>query len=110
MDTILEPVTDVQDRIIGFLGNAKQPVSDAVATAVALLLERVPEVPALPYAEKLPTPLEVIDNQAKFASKVVTTSKSVAVAAAKAAAPLTDQLLDRPTAAVKKVAKVAEAA
>ena len=54
-------------------------------------------MPALPYSEVIPSPLEVIDNQAKFASKVVTTTKTVATAAAKAAAPLTDQLLDRST-------------
>ena len=109
MDTLLDPLSEVQTRIVTALGNAKQPVSDAVSAVVELILDRVPEVPALPYAEVIPTPLELIDNQAKFASKVVSTSKSVAVAAAKAATPLTDQLLDREP-AVKKVTKVAEAA
>ena len=55
----------------------------------------VPQVPALPFAEQIPTPKELIDNQAKFASKLVSTNKSVALAVAKAAQPLTDQLLDR---------------
>ena len=108
MDTLLDPITDVQDRILTALTNVKQPVTTAVGTVVELILDRVPEVPALPYAELIPTPLEVIDNQAKFASKVVTTSKSVAVSAAKAATPLTDKLLDRETtSAAKKVAKPA---
>lgn len=109
MDTLLDPISELQDRIVTALGNTKQPVTNAVSTVVELILDRVPEVPALPYAEVLPTPLELIDNQAKFASKVVSTSKSVAVAAAKAATPLTDQLLDREPVA-KKVKPVAEAA
>jgi hypothetical protein len=103
MDTLLDPVTELQDKVVSGVKSTKQPVADAVATAVALLLERLPEVPALPYAEKLPTPVELIENQAKFATKVVNATKSVAVAAAKSAAPLTDQLLDR-TAPVASVA------
>ncbi len=109
MDTLLDPISEVQDRIVTALGNAKQPVTTAVGTVVALILERVPEVPTLPYAEVIPTPLELIDNQAKFATKVVSTSKSVATAAAKAASPITDQLLDRQAPA-KKVKAVADAA
>jgi hypothetical protein len=109
MDTLLDPITDVQDRIVTALGNAKEPVTTAVGTIVGVILDRVPEVPTLPYATVLPTPLELIDNQAKFATKVVSTSKSVAVAAAKAASPLTDQLLDREAPA-KKVKAVADAA
>ncbi len=105
MDTLLDPLTDVQDRIVTALANVKQPVTTAVGTVVEFVLDRVPEVPALPYAEVLPTPLELIDNQAKFASKVVSTSKSVAVSAAKAASPLTDKLLDREPVVVKKVSK-----
>ena len=97
MDNLLDPVTDLQDKVIDGVKRTKQPVADAVAAVVALVVERVPEVPALPYAELIPSPLEVIDNQAKFATKVVNATKSVAVAAAKSAAPLTDQLLDRTT-------------
>ena len=103
MDTLLDPVTDLQEKVVDGVKRTKQPVADAIGVAVALLLERVPEVPALPYAEVIPTPLELIDNQAKFATKVVNATKSVAVAAAKAATPLTDQLLDRsaPVSSVK---------
>ena len=109
MNTILDPVVDLQDSIVNLLSNTKKPVTNAVGTVVDFVLDRMPEVPALPYAEKLPTPVELIDNQARFATKVVSTTKSVAVSAAKAAAPLTDQLFDRaPTtvgAAAKKVTK-----
>jgi hypothetical protein len=110
MNTILEPVTDVQDRIVHLISSTKKPVADAVSTVVDFVLDRVPEVPALPYAEMLPTPLELIDNQAKFASKVVSTSKAVATGAAKAATPLTDQLFDRTPATVASATKTAKSA
>jgi hypothetical protein len=110
MNTILEPVTDVQDRIVHFISSTKKPVADAVSTVVEFVLDRVPEVPALPYAELLPTPLELIDNQAKFASKVVSTSKAVATGAAKAATPLTDQLFDRTPTTVASATKTAKSA
>ncbi|MBS1837528.1 MAG: hypothetical protein JST64_07505 [Actinobacteria bacterium] len=103
METLLDPITDVQDRVVDGLKSTKQPVVDAVATVAQLVLDRVPELPALPYAGLLPTPLELIDNQAKFATKVVNTTKAIAVAAAKAAAPVTDQLLDRTAAPVSAV-------
>ena len=52
-----------------------------------------------------------IDNQAKFASKVVSTNKTVALSVARAAAPITDQLLDRKpvrkTTAAKSTSKAA---
>lgn len=113
MDTILDPITELQDKVIETIESLKKPVSSAVADVVEFVVERVPEVPALPYAEKLPTPVELIDNQAKFAARVVSSTKSVAKGAAKAAAPLTDQLLDRPAPAdraAKATKKVVAAA
>ena len=107
MDTILEPISDVQDRVIEAIGSLKKPVTKAVTAVVEFITGRVGEVPALPYAQKLPTPLELIDNQSKFATKVISTTKGVATSAAKAAAPLTDQLLARPSVPVKVARKAA---
>jgi hypothetical protein len=110
MTTVIDRLTEVQDQIIETLAKTKAPVSNAVSTVVGYVVDRVPTVPAVPFAEQIPTPKELIDNQAKFASKLVTTNKSVALAAAKAAAPLTDQLLDRTGSPVKAAAKAATAA
>jgi hypothetical protein len=97
--TVLDRVTEVQDQVLTAIANTKEPVTTAVATVVGYVVDRAPQVPALPFADQLPTPKELIDNQAKFASKLVTTNKSVALSVAKAAQPLTDQLLDRTPAA-----------
>lgn len=95
MTAVLDKVTDAQNQVLGAIENVKEPVTNAVAVVVALVLDRVPEVPAVPFADQLPTPKQLIDNQARFASKLVTTNKSVALSIAAAAQPLTDQLLDR---------------
>ncbi len=102
--TVLDRVTEVQDQVLTAISNTKEPVTNAVATVVGYVVDRAPQVPALPFAEKLPTPKELIDNQAKFASKLVTTNKAVALSVARAAAPLTDQLLDRTAPARVKAA------
>jgi hypothetical protein len=95
MTTVLDRVSEVQDQVLAAISSTKEPVSNAVATVVGYVVDRAPQVPALPFADQIPTPKEIIDNQAKFASKLVTTNKSVALSVAKAAQPLTDQLLDR---------------
>lgn len=95
MTAVLDRVSDVQEQVITAITTAKDPVTDAVSVVVGYVVATVPQVPALPFAEQIPTPKELIDNQAKFASKLVSTNKSVALAVAKAAQPLTDQLLDR---------------
>ena len=106
---VLDKLTDVQSSVVGYISTVKEPITTGVSTVVEFVIDRFPSIPAVPYADQIPTPKELIDNQAKFASKLVTTNKSVALAAAKAAAPLTDQLLDR-TATPVKAAKAATAA
>lgn len=104
MSTVLDRVTEVQDQVLTAISSTKDPVANVVSTVVDFVVERAPQVPALPFAEQLPTPKELIDNQAKFASKLVTANKSVALGVARAAQPLTDQLLDRRSAARTKAA------
>ena len=59
----------------------------------------------VPFAEQIPTPKELIDNQYKFAKSIIDTNKDIALAVAKAAAPLTDVVLDRKPVAKKVAAK-----
>lgn len=107
MTAVLDRVSNVQNQVITTIGNAKEPVSNAVATVVGYVVDVAPTVPAVPFASQIPTPKEIIDNQAKFASKLVTTNKSVAIAVANAAQPLTDQLLDRRTTSTRSTRKAA---
>lgn len=92
---LLNRVTEVQDQVISAITNVNEPLTNAVNVAVSFVVEKAPQIPAVPFADKLPTPKELINNQARFASKLVTTNKAVALSLATAAQPLTDQILDR---------------
>ncbi|MEI2639191.1 MAG: hypothetical protein V9F03_09380 [Microthrixaceae bacterium] len=101
MTAVLDRVSEIQDQVIEVITNVNKPITDAVSSAVSFVVENVPSIPAVPFADQIPTPKEIINNQAKFASKLVTTNKTVALSVAGAAAPLTDPLLGRKVAASK---------
>ena len=105
---VIEKLTDVQSSVVDTISSVKDPVVKGVTVVVDFVVERFPEIPVLPYAEQIPTPAEVINNQFKFAKSVLDANKEIAVAVAKAAAPVTDKALDRKTA--KKAAATAKAA
>jgi hypothetical protein len=109
MTVVLDKITDVQTTVVDTISSVKQPVVSGVTTVVDFVIGRLPEIPALPYAEQIPTPAEVINNQYKFAKSLIDTNKDIALAVAKAVAPITDPALDRKTrtAAKKTTAKKA---
>jgi len=110
MTLVIDKLTDVQDQILGTIALVKEPVVNGVTTVVGFVTDRVSEIPALPFGEKIPTPTELVNNQYKFAKSIIDTNKDIALAVAKAAAPITDKVLDRKVvrpAAKKAAAKVA---
>ncbi len=102
MSIVLDKVTDVQDQIVGALSLVKEPVTTGVTTVVDFVTDKLPTVPALPFAEYVPTPVELVNNQYRFAKQVIDSQKDLYLSVAKAAAPITNQLLAR-TAVVKTV-------
>lgn len=101
---VLDKLTDVQSQVIDAIATVKEPVSKGVSTVVDFVVERLPNLPVVPYAEQIPTPKEVIDNQYKFAKSIIDTNKDIALSVAKAAAPITDKVLDRKPVARKAAA------
>ena len=97
MSIVLDKVTDVQDQIVGAFSLVKEPVTTGVTTVVDFVTEKIPTVPALPFAEYVPTPVELVNNQYRFAKQVIDAQKDLYLSVAKAAAPLTNQLLARTT-------------
>lgn len=97
MSIVLDKVTDVQDQIVGAFSLVKEPVTSGVTTVVDFVTDKVPTVPALPFAEYVPTPAEFVNNQYRFAKQVIDAQKDLYLSIAKAAAPLTNQLLARGT-------------
>jgi hypothetical protein len=109
MTLVLDKLTDAQTSIVDTIASVKEPVVSGVSTVVDFVTGRVSEIPALPFGEKIPTPVELVNNQYKFAKSIIDTNKDIALAVAKAAAPITDKVLDRKPVA-RKVTKVAKAA
>ena len=101
---VLEKLTNVQDQVVGTVSRVKEPITSGVTTVVEFVVEHVPNIPAVPYAEQIPTPKEQIDNQYKFAKSVIDLNKEIALSDAKAASPITDKILDRKTPAPRKAA------
>ena len=75
---VIDKVSEIQDYVILGIASVKEPATNAVTTVVDFVTGRVETVPAVPFAERIPTPKEVINNSAKFATNVVSTSKDVA--------------------------------
>ncbi|MEZ5382702.1 MAG: hypothetical protein R2754_13040 [Microthrixaceae bacterium] len=96
MNTILDRVVEVQDQVVESLGQVKDPAVNAAETATKFIEERAEGVlrPA-PFAEKLPTPEELIKAEFDFAGKMLDTTRDALVAVAQAAAPVTNKWLDR---------------
>ena len=111
MTVVLDKLTDVQTNVVETISLVKEPVVKSVTAVVDFVIELIPTIPTLPFAEQIPTPIEVVNNQYKFAKSVIDTNKDIALAVAKAAAPLTDPALDRrparPAVAKKPVRKSA---
>jgi hypothetical protein len=103
MSVVLDKVTEIQDQVIDYIGSVKEPVVNGVQSVVNFVMDRVPEIPAVPFADKLATPAEVVDAEFAFAGRLLDANKEIAVGVVKAATPLTNKLLDRK--AVKSAAK-----
>lgn len=73
MSVVLDKVTEIQDQVIDYLGSVKEPVVNGVETVVGFVMGTVfPQIPAVPFADKLSTPAEVVD--AEFACSPVASS------------------------------------
>lgn len=108
MTVVLDKLADVQSNVVDTIASVKEPVVKGVTTVVDFVVDRLPEIPAVPFAEQIPTPVEIVNNQYKFAKSLIDTNKDLALAVAKAVAPLTDPVLDRKPAkpaAAKKTTK-----
>ncbi|KAA0235280.1 MAG: hypothetical protein JJLCMIEE_01611 [Acidimicrobiales bacterium] len=110
MSTTLEKITEVQDQVIDIVNSVKEPVVNGVTRVVGLITDNVSNLPAVPFAEQIPTPGELVDNQFEFASRVLAVNKEIVDSVVEAASPVTDQLLEREVKPAAKAAKTTKAA
>lgn len=101
MSTILTTVEGYEKQILDFVHSAKDPVVDYVAKGVDFLDDRLPSVT---YPASLPTPIEVVESQAKFAKKLIDANTAIVTAVLETVAPVAGY------AKPKKVVRAAKAA
>ena len=85
MSTILKTVESYEDQVIGLVNKAQAPVVEYVAKGVELVGDRLPSVT---YPTSLPTPIEVVESQVKFAKKLIDANTSLVTAVLETVAPV----------------------
>lgn len=100
MTLVLEKLTDVQDGVVEVIWQGQGARSQGRDRR-----HRSRQRPRAADAGALvrqgdPHPVEFINNQYKFAKSVIDVNKEIALAIAKAAAPVTDTVLNRKSATV----------
>jgi hypothetical protein len=85
--TVLETAATVQDQIL----DAIKASQDAVVSAVDTVAERATPIteklPAAPFADRLPKPVDVIDNYFSFAQKLLASQKDFVLKLAESSSP-----------------------
>ena len=85
MSTILSTVEGYEDQVLEFVKGTKAPVVEYVAKGVELVGDRLP---AFTYPEFLPTPIEVVQSQAKFVKKLIDANTAIVTAVLETVAPV----------------------
>jgi hypothetical protein len=93
MANATEQITKVQDQILETLASIQKPVVDLVKKVAERAEAVVPEVPAVPGSEKLPTVDELIVSQFAFAEKLLTQQKDFTNALLEAVKPVSDKVI-----------------
>jgi hypothetical protein len=106
MTTVLDTVTDVEDKVVEAVASAQEPVVDAVKKLADYVAGILPEDrPSLPFADQLPTASEVVETQFAFAKKMLDVQYKFAKALVEAAAPVVPATpVSKPRVATKKAA------
>ncbi|MEJ5253950.1 MAG: hypothetical protein WHS89_01250 [Acidimicrobiales bacterium] len=101
--TVIDRLTEIQDKVVESVSSFQEPVVETVRKAVDTVEERIPELPTEKLTEKLPTARELVDNQFEFASRMLQVSRDFVVAILEALEPVTEKVVkpSEPTATRK---------
>lgn len=101
MPTILETVTEYEDKALELLTQLQAQVLEVVKKAVDALDDRLPELPEVPYLDQLPTLSQVVDTQFAFSKKLLANNEKFAKNLVKTVKPLTRDAAPAKPAATK---------
>lgn len=93
MSTVIDQLNDLQTKILDTLENVQEPVVDTVKQVADKVEGRVPELPTVPGADKLPPAGELVDNQFDFIVKVLDQQRAFVQALLDAVRPVATKLV-----------------
>ena len=85
-------LSDVQEQTLKVVRQSQQAVVDAVRTWAEAVETAIPELPALPYSDQLPTAREVVDTSFGFAEQILAAQHEFAQNILSAAAPVLEKV------------------
>ena len=101
----------VQTQVLDLLNKAQDATVDGVRTIAETVEGYVPELPALPFADRLPEPSSVVDDAFGFAAKLLDSQRNFAKELFAAVAPVVSKVSEpavttkpRPVSTAKKSA------
>jgi hypothetical protein len=80
---------NAQEQTLGTIRQSQQAVVEAVHAWAQAVEKAVPETPALPFANELPTPQEIVQTSFDFAEQLLKAQREFAENLIAAAAPVT---------------------
>jgi regulator of protease activity HflC (stomatin/prohibitin superfamily) len=86
--TVNDYTQAAQEQTLKAIRQAQQAVVEAVRTSAKTAEKTIPETPALPFADKLPTPQEIVQMSFGFAEELLKAQREFAENLLTAATPV----------------------
>jgi len=104
--TVMNTLTDGQEKAIETLQNVQAPVVEYVRKAVDYVETSVPELPTRDLGEKIPSIKQFVDNQFLFAGKILDVNHKFVLELLDATKPVAEKVVvQKPATGVRKVTK-----
>ena len=85
------PQSAAQEQTLKSIRETQQAVVEAVRTWADAVEKTVPAVPAMPFAEELPSPTEIVHTSFEFAEQLLKAQREFAENVLAAASPVIDK-------------------
>jgi hypothetical protein len=86
-----EQMQSAQDQALKTIRETQQAVVEAVRTWADAVEKTVPAVPAVPFAEEIPSPQEIVQTSFEFAEQLLKAQREFAENVLAAASPVIDK-------------------
>lgn len=94
--TASDQAQTVQEQTLKVVRQSQQAVVDAVRTWAEAVESAIPELPALPYGDRIPTP-EMVERSFGFAEELLKAQHEFAQNLLSAASPVLEKADQKPT-------------